>query len=49
MKNKIDRYVACMEERISAYKVLVEKPEELWNNKSALIQLMHGTNMKTDS
>jgi len=27
MKNKIGRYVACMEERISANKVLVEKPE----------------------
>jgi hypothetical protein len=27
MKNKIGRYVACMEERIGAYKVLVEKPE----------------------
>jgi len=27
MKNKMGRYVACMEERISAYNVLVEKPE----------------------
>jgi len=27
MKNKIDRYIACMEERISAYTVFVEKPE----------------------
>jgi len=27
MKNKTGRYVACMDERISAYKVLVEKPE----------------------
>jgi hypothetical protein len=27
MKNKIGRYVAYMEERISAYMVLVEKPE----------------------
>jgi len=27
MKNKMGRYVACIEERISVYKVLVEKPE----------------------
>jgi hypothetical protein len=27
MKNKIGRYVTCMEKRISAYKVLVGRPE----------------------